>query len=178
MIYNVAQLLKEGVGASRRHTVSGDLYDIDENNPGATHAKGEALLVRTPKGILVTGKVHLRITQACRRCLEMMETEVSFELEEEFLPSIDIETGASLPIADNDEKDLVIDEHHTLDLTEVLRQYAVVAGMTPGLCRPDCRGLCPNCGKNLNLGLCECDVSEIDPRLSVLADLLESWEDS
>ncbi|MBC7236051.1 MAG: DUF177 domain-containing protein [Chloroflexi bacterium] len=177
MIYNVAQLLKEGVGASRRRTASGDLRDIDELNPGDTHLEGELLFVRTPRGILVTGKAHVSVNQMCRRCLELTRVEIEFEIEEEFIPSIDIETGASLPITDEDEPELIIDEHHMLDMTEVLRQYVIVASMSPSLCRPDCKGLCPICGQNLNLASCQCRRDEIDPRLSILAQLLSSPED-
>ena len=103
--------------------------------------------------------------------------DLTLEIEEEFKPSTDIETGASLPITDEDEPELIIDEHHILDLTETLRQYAVMAGISPGLCRPDCKGLCPVCGSNLNLGDCGCDTSTTDPRLAVLADLLGSEDD-
>jgi uncharacterized protein len=173
MLYNVAQLLKEGVGASRRRTISGDLRDIDEINPGVTHVEGELLFVRTPRGILVTGNAHMSIRQICRRCLEPMVTDVEFEIEEEFIPAIDIDTGATLPITDEDEAELIIDEHHMLDMSEVLRQYVIVAGTSPGLCRPDCEGLCAICGKNLNLEPCGCQRDVIDPRLSALAELLD-----
>ena len=169
MLYNVAQLLKEGVGASRRRAISGDLRDIDALNPGITHVEGELLFVRTPRGILVTGKARMTINQMCRRCLEPIETPIEFEIEEEFIPSIDIETGATLPITDEDEPELIIDEHHMLDMSEVLRQYVLVASISPGLCREDCKGLCMVCGKNLNLETCNCRTEEIDTRMSVLA---------
>jgi uncharacterized protein len=40
------------------------------------------------------------------------------------------------------------------------------------LCRPDCRGLCPSCGQDLNQTACDCSAQEIDPRLEALRDLL------
>jgi len=176
LYYNVAQLLKQGVGASRHYAISGDLYDIDENNPGPVHVDGEVTLIRIPAGILARATARLDLVQSCRRCLEPTETEVDLEFEEEFIPSLDIETGASLPITDDDEPELVIDEHHVLDLTPVLWQHAVVSTTLPGLCRPDCRGLCPVCGTNLNVETCSCDTSRIDPRLSPLAALLRRDE--
>lgn len=45
---------------------------------------------------------------------------------------------------------------------------------TRDLCREDCRGLCPKCGKNLNEGDCDCDRKEIDPRLAVLKKFLDT----
>jgi uncharacterized metal-binding protein YceD (DUF177 family) len=174
MRYNVAQLLKERPGGSRCHTISGVLHDVDENNPGATLVGGDATLIRTLKGILASGSAHLSMAQACSRCLAPTESAVSFDFSEEFIPSVDIDTGASLPTVDADSPELVIDEHHTLDLTELLRQYAVLAGACSRPCRPDCRGLCPVCGADLNAGPCGCDVSRTDPRLAVLAELLHS----
>jgi uncharacterized protein len=176
MRYNVSQLLKEGVGATRRRTIAGDLYDIDELNHGPIHVEGELALVRTPKGILATGEAHMTIRQVCRRCTEPTTAEVEFDIEEEFIPSIDILTGASLPITDEDEPELVIDEHHILNMTEVLRQYVVVASTSARLCSPTCKGLCATCGASLNTEQCDCKQDAIDPRMSVLAQLLDDDE--
>jgi uncharacterized protein len=176
MLYNVAQLFKEGIGASRQRELTGELVQIDENNPGPIAVAGTVLLVRTPRGILATGQVHLRLVQTCRRCLETTEAEVEIAFEEEFVPSIDFETGAKLPV-NEDEPELIIDEHHILDLTEVLRQYAVMSASDAVLCRPDCRGLCPQCGQNLNLGPCACATTHVDPRLASLAQLLGTMDD-
>jgi uncharacterized protein len=177
MFHNVAQLLKEGIGATRQVEISGDLLDIDENNAGPTHVEGKATLLRTETGILVTAQVRVKLIQICRRCLEPTLHEVEFEVEEEFVPSIDIRTGLRLPIADKDSPELIIDEHHILDLTEVLRQHVVIHGVGFGLCRPDCKGLCPTCGHNLNLGPCQCVTGKLDPRLAVLGKLLGSREE-
>ena len=174
MRYNVAQLLKQGEGATRQVEIVGTLHDIDENNPGDIPIQGEATLMRTPRGVLVKGVARATIRQLCRRCLEPTGSEVEMEVEEEFVPSIDVETGRRLPLSDDDEPELVIDEHHILDITEVLRQYAVVTALLPGLCREDCRGLCPICGQNLNEGDCGCNRAPIDPRMAILAQWSES----
>ena len=93
-------------------------------------------------------------------------------LEEEFVPSVDIWVGASLPISEQVDPGLIIDEHHVLDLSEVVRQYLVIAQTTCPSCRPDCAGLCSQCGQNLNLGQCSCSEVTLDPRLAVLKELL------
>jgi uncharacterized protein len=148
--------LKQGEGATRHVVIDGSLRDVDENNPGDIAVQGEVTLIRTPRGVLAKGLARVEVNQLCRRCME-------------FIASIDIETGRRLPLDEGDEQELLIDEHHILDLTEVLRQYAVVAAITPGLCRPDCRGLCPVCGQNLNERECACDRAPIDPRMAILA---------
>jgi len=173
MLYNVAQLLRESIGTSRQFGIDGSLRDIDERNPGATGVRGRVNLQRTPRGILAAGSARLRLVQACRRCLELTETEVRFEFEEEFVPSSNIRTGDRLPRTDEHASELVIDQHHLLDLTEVLRQHTILAASDWTLCRSDCKGLCPNCGENLNFGHCHCQSIGIDPRLAPLAELLE-----
>jgi uncharacterized protein len=179
MLYNVAQLLKEGIGATRQREIAGELRDIDENNPGPTPVVGQAKLVRTPDGILVTAQARLTLVQPCRRCLELAAAEVTLNFEEEFIPSIDIVTGLPVRQAETSEDtELLIDEHHILNLTEVLRQYAVMETARVALCRPDCRGLCPTCGRNRNLGECHCADQATDPRLAALAALLNTGQDT
>ena len=58
------------------------------------------------------------------------------------------------------------------DLDELLREDILLDLPSKYLCSPDCKGLCPKCGKNLNEGDCGCDRKEIDPRLEVLKSLL------
>jgi len=178
MRYNVAQLLKAPTGALRRHAIAGSIADLDEQNPGALPVTGEVTLLRTERGVLASGQVHAVVTSACRRCLEPVQQEVTFAFEEEFVPSIDIITGARLPLADEDSPELVIDEHHILDITEVVRQFVVMEAPATALCRPDCQGLCPHCGQNLNLGPCACAEEPADPRLAVLKQLLQTTTDS
>jgi uncharacterized protein len=176
LAFNVAQLLKEGTGATRQRELSGALRDIDEYNPGPVPVEGHVLLVVTPEGVLAMGQAQLALVQACRRCLELTETQVTIEIEETFYPSIDLVTGRLLPDDHDDEPELLIDEHHTLDLTEVLKQYAVAQTLKATYCKPDCQGLCPVCGINRNLETCTCETQQLDPRLAALAQLLESAE--
>lgn len=172
ILFNVAQLIKEGIGSTRHNEVSGVLNDLDEYNLGPTPIEGEVTLMRTALGILASVQARFEAKRACRRCLEEVTGCFQVAFDEEFLPSIDVETGVKLPLGDTADPVLVIDEHHTLDLTEVLRQYALVELAEGTLCRPDCNGLCPGCGQNLNTGKCTCDHAIVDPRLAALAKLL------
>lgn len=173
MIYDVSRLLKQNIGVSVRCEIEGHLVDIDENNQGITHLAGKVRFVRTVKGILAKGRAHLVMTRTCSRCLEPFEDRIEFGFEEEFVPSVDVETGASLPIEEEHDADLVIGPEGALDLREILRQYTVIASSPPAVGDPDCKGLCPICGVNLNEQSCDCDTSFIDPRMAVLGQLLE-----
>lgn len=74
---------------------------------------------------------------------------------------------------DNDE--IVLMENGEVDAGELARTAFVLEMDTKTLCSEDCRGLCPRCGADLNLGPCGCG-KETDPRLAVLAKLLENRE--
>ncbi len=177
LAFNVAQLLKEGTGASRQRELSGELRDIDENNPHPVPVQGYVHLVVTPEGVLAMGEATLSLVQTCRRCLEPTEAALTIAIEEEFYPTIDVVTGRQMPPEHDDEPELLIDERHILDLTEVLRQYAIAQTLEPTYCRPDCKGLCPVCGANRNIEACTCETEQLDPRLAILAQLLGASED-
>ena len=93
------------------------------------------------------------------------------------------ELGALLTYVDrpeaekSEDPELLIDERHILDLSELLRQYAVMEAVQLALCRPECKGLCLICGQNLNLGSCGCTDRAVDPRLAELAKLLHREPD-
>ncbi len=133
---NVAQLLKSPIGATRELEVA-DFIDIN-NEKGLV--KGRAKLVRTDCGILATGNFSSQLKLDCCRCLKTFDCPISFNIEEEYFPETDIYTGSRL--ASPEEPDsFTIDEYHTLDLTEAIRQNTLLAIPMKPLCRPDCPGI-------------------------------------
>jgi uncharacterized protein len=182
LFLNVAQLLKESIGATRSVTVLADVYRLA---PELAHAavpagneqpelSGRVRLMRTGDGILVQGDLSAELTLPCSRCLEPVVVPIDVEVEEVFAPTIDITTGQALKPEEED-RALWIDEHHILDLSEVLRQDLFVAVPMHPICREDCAGLCSTCGQNLNEGSCNC-APEPDPRWASLAALLNQNE--
>src|SRR5579884_814806 len=89
---------------------------------------------------------------------------------------VDVTSGMPVPPME-EEVAFPIDEHHQLDLTEAIRQNILVSLPMVPICGEDCAGLCPQCGKDLNSGLCECKP-EIDTRFSVLEQLLRNGSES
>lgn len=162
MIVNVAQLLKEPVGSTRRLDLSGD---------EELEARGDMELMRTDEGVLVRGRVFTEVETSCSRCLAPFDCPVSLDIEEEFLPTFDVISGLPLPPPEDPDA-FTIDDHHILDLHEAVRQYALLALPMKALCRQDCAGLCPECGHNLNEGTCSCPPSSLDPRWARLEQLI------
>ncbi len=172
MQYNVAQLLKEPTGAHRSVPVNGALA---ESGTPPVACAGRVELLRTHQGLLVRGLVNAEVPLTCSRCLTEFCSPTPLEVEEEFFPLVDVNTGRRLP-RPAEQDGTVIDLNHILDLSEVLWQYSLAAQPIKPLCRADCPGLCQECGGDLNLGKCECDGPPLDPRWSALAGLLRKTE--
>lgn len=168
MQFNVAQLLKESVGATREYWAEGT---IPSGGELISPLRGRVELLRTDRGLLVKATLTADIKSTCSRCLEEFHQSITLRLEEEFFPKVDIFTGTYLPRPE-DADAFTIDEHHILDLTEAVRQYALLALPMKPLCRPDCAGICSQCGANLNQGPCRCATSPGDARWSPLEKLL------
>jgi uncharacterized protein len=160
---NVAQLLKQRAGASRS-------YDLSELADGSDHVRGRVVLLCAAQGILVTAEFETELEAECARCLAPARVPVKASFEEEFLPTIDVNSG--LPVRGEGAEDaFMIDPNHVLDQSEAIRQYALLAAPMKPLCKPECAGLCPSCGQDLNRGSCQCKPRPVDPRWEKLARL-------
>jgi uncharacterized protein len=170
--FNVAQLLKAAVGTSRQYDLNEDITEIDAGLEIAEPLTGKVRFLRTSDGVLVTGRLHTAASVACRRCLKSSGLPVDIDLEEHFRPSVDVNTGAVIPADDDEDTVTRTDRQHNLDLTEVVRQSLLLALPMYPLCSPQCLGLCPSCGADLNTEPCTCQSEEGDPRLAALRKLL------
>jgi uncharacterized protein len=157
MQINVAQQLKSAIGSVRDYDVS-ETIDVTGDGNGSL-VQGRVSLTRTDRGILVKGKLESEVELGCSRCLNLFNCPIIINIEEEYFPTIDMVSGARLPVPD-EPGSFTIDERHILDLTEAMRQCTLLAIPMKPLCREDCAGLCPNCGHNLNQGPCSCPPQE------------------
>jgi uncharacterized protein len=175
MRFNVSQLLKEGVGTRRSFPLNETLEALPDT--GTTRVQGEVLITCIDKGVWVSGPVEANASSLCGRCLTQVDHKVSFHLDEEYSPTVDIDSGASISVIEEvGDSTFTIDHNHILDLTEAVRQYIVINLPMKPLCVDSCAGLCSTCGVNLNL--CQCDCRKLtDTRWGPLLDLLGSKRD-
>ena len=176
LIFNIVQLLKEHVGAVRRlpiEAVSLSLYDDDGNNMEARNLEGEVKVTRLSDGLLVQGDIQAEVDVQCSRCLDNITVPVDARLEEQFKPTVDVETGRAIKRDDQEEDDdaFTIDPTHQMDLSEPIRQALLVALPMRPLCRADCKGLCPVCGANRNTTDCGHQEEPMDSRWEGLREL-------
>jgi uncharacterized protein len=172
VLFNVAQLLQEPIGSERVYSVDGSIPSAQPDTPD-TDVRGRVRLTRTNRGLLAYAELDTVARDACSRCLRPAETPLHISLREEFLPTVDVHTGQPLPPLDEGEDSdaFRIDEHHHLYLGEAVRQAMVMQEPMRPLCRPDCAGLCPTCGADLNEGPCACPEEPVDERWSALRGL-------
>ena len=141
------------LAVDENHQVLGDL------NVG--FVRGALRLTRANRRVLVNGQLQVAVDAECVRCLTTFQLKLDLQIEELFAlsPSAD-------PV-------YFIDEGGWLNLLQPLREQILLAMPIHLVCRPGCKGLCSQCGQNLNDGSCGCDAENIDPRLAALKALLQ-----
>ncbi|HEX6507545.1 MAG TPA: DUF177 domain-containing protein [Chloroflexota bacterium] len=174
LLFNVSQLLKSEIGQSRTYDFEGD-EPLDLGDATASDIRGHVKFVLTNFGI-VTG-IHAEATLhlTCARCLEPFDTPASADFEEEYVPSIDIQTGLPSTTPRSDTA-MPISANHVIDLSDAIRQQLVLAVDLIPVCKQDCRGLCPTCGVNLNIETCLCPPVEAASPFAALRGLLQEAE--
>jgi uncharacterized protein len=159
---NVGFLLKEGIGYSREFDFDEPVVQVaDDLTVHDFH--GAVSLTRTPQGLYAQGLLRARVDHECSRCLTAIDQPVSARLSELYHYPPESAPPEALKVSD--------DVH--LDLTPIVREDFLLSIPIQTLCRPDCKGLCPQCGKNWNEGPCDCPSDEVDPRWAGLAGLFK-----
>jgi uncharacterized protein len=138
--------------------LAGHVEIVDENT---VHVQGT-----------LTAGVHVQ----CGRCLEPYALSVDQKLDLFYLPRLSDRPQDEEEDVELDDHDIVVGyyEGETLDLGEVVREQLLLFLPMKRLCGPDCKGLCPTCGRNRNSGSCSCPEPKepVDPRLEPLRKLV------
>ncbi len=114
----------------------------------------------TGKSLLVQGKIHTNLAAVCSRCLEGFPYPIELTFEDEWVPASRATT--------EQQEDCFLFEGEEIEITERITEQIILALPMKFLCSNECRGLCPKCGKNLNLQQCACAEDDIDPRFAKL----------
>lgn len=137
---------------------------------GSGIALAEPLAVRAEaqqvgNDVLVRGSFRGRLAMECRRCLRSLEVPVEEEFTLLFRPGLDPES------ADEHDAYRLPERGTELDLGPALREHVLLSVPRFALCDAACRGLCPQCGVDLNADECDCKVEDSDPRWAALRNL-------
>lgn len=166
MMVHIAAVLA-AVGASLPFAFETQAENLDLRGEGFSFTgtivvQGE--ITNTGQACRIHGMVKGGKSFVCDRCLGHFCKEESYVFDEE----VQWEGGAAC-----DGTALLTAESETIDIEALVRDTILSAQPLNNICRPDCRGLCPKCGADLNQGECGCDRFVPDPRFSALQQLLK-----
>lgn len=116
----------------------------------------------------VSGKARIMLEMQCDRCLKRVPWEISLDFEREVSPEPEEGGGIS------EEDDLGLMEGCSLNTEALIYNEILLNQPEKVLCRPDCRGICTVCGKDLNDGECGCDTFVPDPRMAAIQDIFNA----
>jgi uncharacterized protein len=164
--------LKNQTGASRPLEFTAELHPDALGYTGfigvlPLHFSGQ--LENQERLLLLSGRLEAKPMLSCARCAEPVPFPLAVDFSATY--SNDAELVAASEQADTD--DVVhLFAGDSLEIDAELMQQIFLELPMKLLCRPDCRGLCPKCGQNLNHGSCRCAADDIDPRMEKLRELL------
>ncbi len=164
MRLGLAQIM-DRPGAVVPFSCSVDLSDLQY---GASHPVTEPVeasgTVRNTAGVLVmSGSIKTCLHGVCDRCAAEFSREVEYPIQAVLVEELANE--------ENEDEWVFPLEGESADLEDIVRTVFVLNMESKLLCKPDCKGLCCQCGKNLNDGPCSCQ-KEPDPRFAALRQLL------
>jgi uncharacterized protein len=150
----------------------------DVRQSGSLGSSGRAMLVPEHDGhrgtlddIRVVGTLQTDLEILCARCLEPVPYPVKRQFDLLYRPAgSDIGEDREVELED---KDAAISyyEGEGVELAELLREQILLEVPLKTVCKEECKGLCPQCGRNLNTGECECAQAASDPRWDALREL-------
>lgn len=153
------------------------VLEIGESVRQAGDVEWSGSIVREHDRIRFRGSLKGVLELACDRCLDPSRTEITSDFDLFFEPrdSLAYEEDAEIELGEPDMRTAFL-AGSELDVGDVITEQLLLALPMKPLCRDDCRGLCPQCGQNLNVAECDCKIPVIHPAFSVLEDLKEQME--
>lgn len=122
------------------------------------------------KTLFIRGSVDITLSIPCGRCLEEVPTQICFDIDKK------LDIGDSILVDDEmEENDYLIG--FELDVDKLVYAEILVNWPMKVLCKEDCEGICKVCGMNLNKGTCDCQRTELDPRMAAIQDIFSKFKE-
>ena len=140
-------------------------FPILQKSPVVLH-----ILNQENKTLFIKGSVDITVGIPCGRCLEEVPTQICFDIDKK----LDI-TDNVLIDDEMEENDYLIGLE--LDVEKLFYAEILVNWPMRVLCKEDCEGICNVCGMNLNKGSCDCQRTELDPRMAAIQDIFNKFKE-
>jgi uncharacterized protein len=154
----------------------------DQIQTAPLKTSGRAELVREDRGgrnivedIRFVGSLSTEVQVFCARCLDPVDNVIAEKFDLLYRPLGVDAKGDEVAISEA-ETEIGYYQGDGMLLEDVLKEQILLALPAKQLCQADCKGLCPQCGKNLNLESCDCVTTMPDPRWSALEDIRKKLE--
>ncbi|WP_411682984.1 YceD family protein [Clostridium thailandense] len=163
MKLDISDLLKKETARREIHLELNEesYFDGRETIKFLQPIKFNGILDKVGDVINLTGTVNTLLELTCSRCIEKFSYAVELNIEEKFTNHDGV----------NKDDDVIFIDSDTIDITEIIENNIIVTLPIKRLCKEDCKGLCQQCGTNLNFSACNCTKDNIDPRLAKLKDM-------
>jgi uncharacterized protein len=125
---------------------------------------------RSGAEVELSGELRTSIEVPCSRCLKPVILPIRSEFAERFVPAVAWRNEEQHELREAD-LDLAIFDGDAIELDDVVREEILLALPSHVVCREDCKGLCPGCGTDRNVGSCTCENKEIDSRWEGLKEI-------
>jgi len=171
MVFDLGEIGGEGLGFKFR--INKDQFAINQEDCSLNkNIEVGGSLSRVDNNVYLKGNVTTELILRCSRCLDQLISPINSRLKAHFVPSDDDPSSLGEVELRSSDIDTEIYEDKQIDLTQSIRDGILLTVPVMSLCMEDCKGICPQCGINLNQEVCEC-VSDpcVDPRLEVLKKL-------
>lgn len=169
MIIDVERLPEEGLEVCKEF----EFFSMDLVDENAVFLKPVSTKIHVrPIGeeeVLVKGTISTRLSFVCSRCLSPFEFPIDSQFDLVFFPE---ELDVMKEELDSDDMNLYFYHSRKIDLNEVVLEQLNLTFPYKPLCKEDCQGICPVCGKIVREGQCSCLRNESDPRLDKLKNFL------
>lgn len=185
MVVNVDQIREEGLTLDE--PVSSKLLTESMAGTGFSPVKETVLhaeLHKVSGGVLLRGKFPLEVSGPCKRCVTDVKLSLPVAFTLNLIPKsllkgegyVDekgeddekAERGGTFALTDADQE---VFDGKQIELDPIVREQVLLALPMDTLCKEDCKGLCAQCGTNLNEQQCSCETKQVDPRLAVLKNI-------
>lgn len=169
MVLNLKQLFKaEGEKRPVSYELPNTVEKLWKGHPAASPIQVRGTFFNRTGLVELEYTAEFLLRASCDRCLKEMEKQCAYRFSHHLIDRLE---------EDGNDDYIVLEPDGSLDMDALVSSDISLELPTKFLCRDDCKGLCPQCGKDLNEGPCRCEGKETDPRFAKLAELLRDAQD-
>lgn len=163
----LSDITGEGLDLELEETLEPDNYKL--NSP----VRASLRIDKVASEVIVNGRVRCNIELQCSRCLKNFIKDADVSVNVVYHPLEELK-GVDKHEVKDDELDMGFYEGNELDIRELLKEQIILSVPMKPLCSEFCKGICPECGTDLNIDTCGCGQKKMDPRFEVLKNYLIS----